>query len=673
MFFSIIVLLSTIFSPLSANYVDFAQNHLSLDFPEAPSLERAAIDDYLLIGPDADTFYVDTNFVWDGTVYIYGDGVLIVDSAYFSVAGQLAIAGNGAAIFKNHATLHFDQFFVGQYSLWLFDNGYFEATDATIDANGTMHFVELHDNGVYIVRRTYFPNWTFRRIYEHSTLVLEDIGHVGDLLVDDSCSIHFIRCDTLMPWLQTPDGSVVDIEFPNIDSVEHFEFSEDTPGVDGIGYTVTVDSCRQCWWSLETFPGCSVIVRDSEIHGSCIRIPGSDTISVSGIFNYEYHTDMIIPLSDRHLEYENTYVWWWNWYPLESTVFYIDSCFFGEMIGKNSSTTFATRCIHDGATITLSVLDSAFMTFEAGSSLGYVCSFQQSTMLLINTRIRPTWPYQATNIAHHNSKMLCVNCDFDSLPFALDTALVMWVDIDSIDNQGGFSYILPKIWGSVWLDAGPERTTIFDRYKLYWKFSDDTLWTMLRESTEEIHCGIIDSLHDMPLYETDYDFRLTMWNSDGESLSATTEWSGPGAIAEKSYRPDNLSIEAYPNPFNSSVCITLSYHSAANEGRNTETQYTTPSGFPIELGMTQQFSCYAWAGGDPAGKVDVRIYDLRGNVVGKFDLSDSKERLQRDAKHRWSSGTLVWIPDKSVASGIYLVRAMTEDRQTITKRIVYLR
>ncbi|RKZ25335.1 hypothetical protein DRQ26_06065, partial [bacterium] len=364
--FSIILSFLILFSIVAGKPFSGA---LSFDFPEPPSIEDAFIDEYLLIGPDADTFYVDTDFVWDGTIYVYGAGVLIVDGAYFSVAGQLAIADSGSAIFKNGATLHFDQFFVGQYSLWLFNYGYFEATDATIDANGTMHFAEMHDFSTYIVRRTYFPDWTFRRVYEHSTLVLEDIGHIGDLLVDDSCEIHFLRCDTLMPWFEAPDGSVIDIQFPEVDSVAHFEFSDDIDGIDGIGYRVVVDSCRQCWWSLETFTGCSVVVRNSEIHGSCVRFRGDDTISVSGIFNYEFHSDLIVPVPDRHLEYVNTYVWWWNWYPLDNTVFFIDSCWFGEMIGKNSSTTYATRCTHDGATITLAAKDSAFLSFEAGSSL----------------------------------------------------------------------------------------------------------------------------------------------------------------------------------------------------------------------------------------------------------------------------------------------------------------
>ena len=109
----------------------------------------------------------------------------------------------------------------------------------------------------------------------------------------------------------------------------------------------------------------------------------------------------------------------------------------------------------------------------------------------------------------------------------------------------------------------------------------------------------------------------------------------------KSIRPNAISISAHPNPFNSSCVITLSCHSREN--------------------------------GNPEGWVDVRIYDLRGNVVWKANLSDSKERIQRDAKHRWSSGTLVWQPDQSISSGIYLIKATMNDGRTTTKRVILIK
>ncbi len=110
-------------------------------------------------------------------------------------------------------------------------------------------------------------------------------------------------------------------------------------------------------------------------------------------------------------------------------------------------------------------------------------------------------------------------------------------------------------------------------------------------------------------------------------------------IMETIVKPQTPEINVSPNPFNLSCAITLS---GVNKG-----------------------ACSLVDG-------TVEIYDLRGNVVWKANLSDSKERLQRDAKRRWSSGTLVWTPDKSIPSGIYLIKA-TIGEQTITKRAILMK
>ena len=110
-------------------------------------------------------------------------------------------------------------------------------------------------------------------------------------------------------------------------------------------------------------------------------------------------------------------------------------------------------------------------------------------------------------------------------------------------------------------------------------------------------------------------------------------------------------VDVFPNPFNSSVVITV------------ETQ-------------------------NLASLPTIAIYDLRGNVVYAPSIPRSlSPRGERDDATVWDGsespspwgegfrmrGKYIWQPDKSIASGIYLVRATTEDGQTITKRIVYLK
>ena len=98
-------------------------------------------------------------------------------------------------------------------------------------------------------------------------------------------------------------------------------------------------------------------------------------------------------------------------------------------------------------------------------------------------------------------------------------------------------------------------------------------------------------------------------------------------------RPDALSLTAYPNPFNSSVKITVS------DGRGLARQTPTK----------------------------IAIYDLQGNVVGSMCASTAG-----DAGIATTNSEYIWTPDKSIASGIYLVRASVG--QSIAERkIIYLK
>jgi hypothetical protein len=501
--------------PFEMNSTRFKRDRISL---EREDLYFSDNRDILYIGPGADTTFITSNYVQDDDIVIFGQGVLIVDNAMLTLAGQLYIMNEGKAIFRNNAHLHFDQYYVGQYYLWMLDDSWFEATDATVDANGVMHYAQLHNNSTYFASNTYFPDWVFRKVFNTSSLILEDIDHVGDIMVDDSCFVHFTCCDTLMPWFEMPDGSVVNIQFPDPDFVEHFELSNDTPGVDGIHYTFIADSCSQCWWSLETLTGCDVTINNSIIRGSCVRMFGSNTININGIEDYTMHSNLIVSLDDRNLVYNNTYVFWWNWYPFDDVVFYIDSCSFGEMIGRGNSETYATNCLHDGATIMLESGGDAFVSFVDGISHSYAGTFNNSTFLFVNSSVTPMWPYQSTNIAHDNSYLLAVNSSFEYEPEAMDSALVMFALLDSLPDYTIGDVI--DISGSAWIDPGEQSPITFDNYKLCYALEGSTDWTLIEESTNQISHDVLAEWNTSSLVEGNYDLKLTILNSAGDSLIA---------------------------------------------------------------------------------------------------------------------------------------------------------
>ncbi len=121
-------------------------------------------------------------------------------------------------------------------------------------------------------------------------------------------------------------------------------------------------------------------------------------------------------------------------------------------------------------------------------------------------------------------------------------------------------------------------------------------------------------------------------------------WDGPLGVSER--KPDCLrKLSVSPNPFNSACVI------------------TAPAGARVE------------------------IYDLRGRLVytsphpltpspqgegePHYPLPPGEGGLPKASRVR--ANKYVWSPDQSVPSGVYLIRAMTEDGQVARKKVVLIR
>ena len=75
----------------------------------------------------------------------------------------------------------------------------------------------------------------------------------------------------------------------------------------------------------------------------------------------------------------------------------------------------------------------------------------------------------------------------------------------------------------------------------------------------------------------------------------------------------------------------------------------------------------------PAG-AEVEVWDLRGLLVGRFDrLTDRSGEPVAELAEATAISTFIWSPAASLPSGIYLIRATTQDGRQITKRIAYIR
>jgi hypothetical protein len=120
--------------------------------------------------------------------------------------------------------------------------------------------------------------------------------------------------------------------------------------------------------------------------------------------------------------------------------------------------------------------------------------------------------------------------------------------------------------------------------------------------------------------------------------------------------PNSLELEAFPSPFSGSLTVVISGSAAS----------LTPNG--IGRNDTENRALAAIH-----GQAAIDIVDLKGRVVHKDLLRRSAWVRPEDGNASWSVlGETKWIPEETVGSGLYVVRASIGGRAT-TKRVVLLR
>lgn len=563
-----------------------------------------------------DTVIINSDTSINNNIIVYKNGVVIIDNAKLTLSGSIYMIDSSIFFLRNNAHLSFSQFYFNQYGIHLLNNSLFHATYSTIDGNGlSVNEIELYDNAAYIAKNVTFNDWSFRKLFDKSTLILEDVNYVGDMLVKDSCNVTLKRCRLILPWLEIPDNANISLTFPPsnpanpADTIFHFEFNESLPGADGIGYSITIDTSTTVMWALDVQPGSNLSVSNSIIFGFAHRFIGADTVHISGLFDSTLYQSLSVPFNDRICQLTNSFVYSWQLYgQKDSATLYIDSCSFGELMAKQNCDIYATRSVCDGIWLHLGAVDNGFIGFSDGLVKSFADTWQNSTLLLTNSEIRAIsgWapPPSGPNYAHHHSYFLAVNSEFDYIPYAFDTSLVMFVYIDSLKTIDTDTMPHIPIYGSAWLQAGVFNTTAFQQYKLYYQPIGSDSWFFINGNTDTIHNNLLGIWNTNGLTAGDYIIRLTILDSNNDSLSALRKVTLINSNQAEAGFKNKFLFSIYPNPardltliefsLNGSEYVILDVIDASGRKISTLTNAQLPAGKHTKMLETNclQSGCY---------------------------------------------------------------------------------
>lgn len=131
----------------------------------------------------------------------------------------------------------------------------------------------------------------------------------------------------------------------------------------------------------------------------------------------------------------------------------------------------------------------------------------------------------------------------------------------------------------------------------------------------------------------------------------------PTTVEQEPPRPTNFKLRAYPNPFNSTITISVEQaFLPVQDGGQTEM-----SGLPVKI----------------------EIYDFAGRRIDHISIGEGLVPSHSSGEHKDRLNTkITWHPDDNIPSGVYLIHTSTPmpdnglqplEPHAVTKRIVYLK
>ena len=487
----------------------------------------------------AETLSVTGYYYNEGNIIIVNDGVLSVKNADFNLDGDIFIVNNGKVIIDS-SNVNIVQHYIYHHILLIVDSAYCSITNSEMSFSDYQISFSLAGNGEVNMQNVTNQDWITAALQHNARATLRDItGPTGEWLFLDDCYAEFKGVDYLLTWYFFSDGSVVDIDFPEDDTIYDFYLDSTYANINGVGYHVEIDSCTDCMWATIPLRGSDVTVRDSDLRVTGLMFEGADTFSVSGLVNGLDYSDWVLPVSDRSYRLINTYMQTWNLYPDDTTNITLSSSIFGELCGFTDSYTTIQSAYCDGSGGHIEAAHRSLVAVYSSSIFADVISKDRGICILGNCAM-PYGRIWATGA----SIMVIVNSTFPEEPIPSDTSIVFVTSLDA--PSSGYTESSIGIIGSAWIDKGPIQPLDFDHYRLsFRKIGDETLTPFGDTKYQEVRRDTLDYWNTAGLSEGTYEIKLVLKDNESDSVEAwkqisLTEASGTD---EKNESVPTLSIK----------------------------------------------------------------------------------------------------------------------------------
>ena len=474
--------------------------------------------DTLVVGDSpAETLRVSGTWSHSGPIFVVNDGVLILDGANATIDGNIFVLNRGKVIVDS-SFLYFPQRFNYQYGYIIADEGEMIITNSETFFNGFTFGVAVVDSARFVERYVRNRDFTtFGGYGEAPYIEVERTDNVGEIVVGRKGRYVVRHSDTLLLWHRFPPGSVADITFPSYsDTVLHYTFDSTLSSVSGIEYSVLIDTTTGIMWGMMVEDSSNVTVSNSYVRSVGIFFRGSDTLSISGITNGATYTSYTVPVPDRYLHFNNSYVNTFSLYPMDSTVIYARGCIVGEALPLMNSHLEITNSYVDGSGGYLGSTESAF-NLAAFTSI--TTNLQSSGNSILVFAYSAQAGFLGQVVASESSIMVIAQSSTLEYPEVHDHAFA-WVSNIKAPAYAPVGASI-TVRGDAYGEAGPLGSFLrFSSYSLYYQRAGDSVWVPIAtDITTPVKDGVLAVWDTEGLLPGTYFLKLKTTVSTGDSIS----------------------------------------------------------------------------------------------------------------------------------------------------------
>lgn len=530
--------------PMSALKQEWAKPDVTIATQRRASIVSPAQIDTAFVGAvPNDTLIVTGNWTCNGPIYVFNDGVLIFDNANATVLGDIYIWGHGT-ILGDSTSFHIPQSWFYQRSIIVVDTGTFTLDHCSFEFSGLSHnFLAVGEPQINLTN-IHQNDWTTAGLWGHPQVNISHCNLMGEYIVTENAQFHVSHADSLLLWHHYPDSAVINTTYPPGAQVNSYSCNSSQPGIDGIGYSVQLDTCGSVWWALMPVNGSDVTINNSTIRAVGAWFQYGDSVNASGLVNNSVYSNFTAPLPDRNLHFITCNVQTWSLYVFDTSYVHITGCILGEVGTQYKSMCYAENFLMDGSGGYFWATDTSLIISSLSSAMSIVRS-ERNGFFIFGYGTCNTNPPTALG----SSVMIVVQSSVPQDPIAQEGAVAWYANING--PASSYTNTTVAVNGTAFIDQEPQGSWMdFYAYSLYYQPAGDTVWyPIVTDSTTEIRHNILANWNTIGLNAGTYTLKLTLISSLGDSVDAQkTIQLQPGTIGTDEWNTEVNALQLFPVP-----------------------------------------------------------------------------------------------------------------------------